>query len=220
MEILIDPQLKHIAPNLKLGIVQGAVAISQYEAALWQDINRCLERITKEMSIETLTRDPEIEALRETYRNLGKDPSRYRGSAEALLRRVLQGKGLYQVNSVVDINNLISLETRRSVGSYDLAKLKPPIVFRIGRPGETYKGIGKGIINIAELPLFADALGPFGSPTSDSERAMITTDTQKVMMVIISPTGASHLHEQLQRAVELLCTHAKAPRASIATMIA
>ena len=85
-------------------------------------------------------------------KNLGKDLSRYRGSAEALLRRVLSGKGMYKINTVVDINNLVSLKTFHPIGSYDLEKIKAPLTFRAGRPGESYKGIGKEVINVEQLP--------------------------------------------------------------------
>jgi DNA/RNA-binding domain of Phe-tRNA-synthetase-like protein len=120
---------------------------------------------------------------------------------------------------VVDINNLVSLETLHSTGSYNLTNLKPPIVFRIGRHGESYKGIGKDFINIAELPVFADEHGPFGSPTSDSERAMITMDTKDILIVIIAFTGSRNLPEQLRRTVNLLCTYAQASEENIQTFI-
>jgi len=102
-----------------------------------------------------------------------------------------------------------------SVGSYNIDNLKPPVVFRIGKQGESYKGIGKEIVNIADLPLFADEVGPFGSPTSDSERAMITLDTKKVIIVVISFTGQDRLKGQLQRTVNLLCDYANASREEI-----
>ena len=133
---------------------------------------------------------------------------RYRGSAEALLRRILSGKSLYRINTVVDINNLVSLRTSHPVGSYDLQNLGSDILFRIGLAGESYKGIGKDIINITDLPVFADASGPFGSPTSDSQRAMIRPETKKVLMIIISFTGRSDLDRSLDYAGRLLHDYA------------
>ncbi len=120
------------------------------------------------------------------------------------MRRVLSGKGLYQINSVVDINNLVSLESLNPAGTYDLEKITPPIELRIGAAGESYKGIGKDLINIESLPVFADAAGPFGSPTSDSERAMVSLETRKVLMVLFSFTGPEDLGHWMQRADELL----------------
>ena len=153
---------------------------------------------------------PPLKALRDAYRALGNDPTRYRGSNEALVRRISQGKDLYRVNTVVDINNLISLETLHSAGTFDLEHVRPPITFRIGQPGEIYSGIGRGEIKIEGLPVFADQLGPFGSTTSDSERAMIRLETARIMMVIISFRGSERLDEAVRRASSLLGKYATA----------
>src|SRR5438046_4113349 len=105
----------------------------------------------------------QVETTRAAYKALGKDPSRYRGSAEALLRRMVAGKGLPEINAVVDVINLVSVESRLPVGLYDLGHVGGEIVFRAGRAGETYKGIGKYDLNLEGLPLFADTVGPHGS---------------------------------------------------------
>ncbi len=217
--ISIDQQLKKLVPNLVLGVVSAPVKVTKNSPLLWKEINKCVKKIESEITLVSLYDIPQIKALRDAYKLIGKDPSRYRGSQEALVRRILQGKGLYQINNIVDINNLVSLETLHSIGVYNTDNLKPPIVFRIGKPGESYKGIGKEVINIAELPLFADEIGPFGSPTSDSERTMIALETKNVIMVIISFTGSEYLRDQLQRIVNLLCNYAETPREKIETVI-
>lgn len=217
--ISIDPQLKRAASNLVLGVVSAAVQVTKNSPQLWKEINRRIKELHSTITLMSLYDVPQIKALREAYKAIGKDPTRYRGSQEALVRRILQGKGLYQINTVVDINNLISLETLHSVGSYDIDNLKPPVVFRIGKQGELYKGIGKEAVNVANLPVFADAIGPFGSPTSDSERAMITLNTKRVMMIIISFTGRDRLEDQLQRTANLLCDYAGASKEQIETVI-
>ena len=150
---------------------------------------------------------PAVAATRQAYRALGKDPARYRPAAEALLRRVAQGKGLSQVDNVVAVNNLLSLETGFSIGTYDLVKLQPPLVFRRGRMGEAYEGIGRGSLNLDGLPVFADGLGPFGSPTSDSGRSMVQGETTRILMVLIgfAPVMAAAAH--LARARGLLEVH-------------
>src|SRR5690242_20212512 len=183
-EISIQPALKARVPNLALGCVSTSVTVEKHNEALWIEIDHHLAHLTATIKPEQTNSIPQIAAMRSAYKALGKDPSRYRGSAEALLRRVLAGKGLYQINSVVDINNLVSLESLNPAGAYDLEKITPPIELRIGAAGENYKGIGKELINIESLPVFADAAGPFGSPTSDSERAMVTLQSQKVLMVV------------------------------------
>ena len=217
--ISIDPQLKKITPNLVLGVVSATVQVTKNSPQLWKEVNKRIKELQSTITLASLYDVPQIKALRDAYKAIGKDPTRYRGSQEALVRRTLQGKGLYQINTVVDINNLISLETLHSVGSYNIDNLKPPVVFRIGKPGESYKGIGKEIVNVADLPLFADEAGPFGSPTSDSERAMITLDTKKVMIIIISFTGQDYLRGQLQRTTNLLCDYADASREEVETAI-
>ena len=219
IKISIDPQLKKAAPNLVLGIVAAPVQFPKNSPPLWKEINGRIKEVDSELTMAKIYDVPQIKALRDAYKALGKDPTRYRGSQEALVRRVLQGKGLYQINTIVDINNLISLETMHSVGAYNVDNLKPPVVFRIGKPGESYKGIGKDVINIAELPLFADEQGPFGSPTSDSERAMITMDAKNIMIIIISFAGQDRLNGQIQRTASLLCDYAGASRDQVETAI-
>jgi len=150
----------------------------------------------------------QVETTRKAYKALGKDPARYRGSAEALLRRVVAGKGLPQINAVVDVINLVSVESRLPVGLYDLRHVVGEIVFRAGRAGETYKGIGKYDLNLEGLPLFADTVGPHGSATSDSERTMVTAATNQVLAVIISFGGTEGLDRWAQRMSALLKQYA------------
>jgi DNA/RNA-binding domain of Phe-tRNA-synthetase-like protein len=149
-------------------------------------------------------------ATRAAYKALGKDPARYRGSAEALLRRVIASKGLPRINAVVDVINLVSVESRLPVGLYDLAAVSGDIVFRAGRAGETYKGIGKYDLNLEGLALFADAIGPHGSATSDSERTMVTASTKSIVALIVSFGGAADLPRWPQRMCELLTLYAAA----------
>jgi DNA/RNA-binding domain of Phe-tRNA-synthetase-like protein len=123
------------------------------------------------------------------FRAWGMDPSKYRPSSEALLRRVVQGKGLYRVSNLVDIGNLGSIETGWPYGCYDRSRLGPPIVFRHGAAGELYEGIGKRTWHLEGRPVLADAHGPFGSPISDSTRSMITKSARAVLAVIYAPSG-------------------------------
>jgi len=139
---------------------------------------------------------------------LGKDPARYRGSAEALLRRIVAGKGFPQINAVVDVINLVSVESRLPVGLYDLAHVTGEVLFRTGRAGETYKGIGKYDLNLEGLPLFADAIGPHGSATSDSERTMVTPETKSVLAIIVSFAGPENLDRWTERMSTLLTQYA------------
>ncbi len=207
IRLAINKDLKTAVPDLALGCISADVLVEKRNEALWREIDRHLAHLSSTIKPEQINSVPQIAAMRGAYKALGKDPSRYRGSAEALLRRVLSGKGLYRINSVVDINNLVSLESLNPAGTYDLEKITPPVELRIGAAGESYKGIGKDLINIESLPVLADAAGPFGSPTSDSERAMVSMETQKVLMVVFSFTGPEGLERWVSRASELLRRH-------------
>lgn len=210
VELKIDSSLSAKIPELVLGALQARVRVSRHDPALWAEIEARVRQLESEHSLAGMAEIAPIRAARSAYRSLGKDPNRYRGSAEALLRRILQGKGLYRINTVVDVNNLVSLESLHPVGCYDLGRLKTPLVFRVETAGESYKGIGKDIINIAELPVFADQEGPFGSPTSDSERSMIRDDSAEILLVVISFAGESGVQEALDRAAVLLGRYAAA----------
>ena len=210
IEVSIDPELRPAAPDLALGLVCASVQVREYDERLWSQMNSLIAGIQQKYDLAALPEVPEIRALRRAFRATGKEPSRYRGSQESLFRRILQGKGLAPINTVVDINNFLSLESRHSVGCYDLAKVCGPVTFRVGRPGESYKPVGKEPVNVAGLPVFADRDGPFGSPTRDSERTMVTLSTVETMMVIISFSGRQGLAEFTRRAADLLKAHASA----------
>src|SRR6266571_947527 len=205
MKLKIDAELKKKCPRTALGCVTALVPAGASPAALLEETKARATEIQKLPFPRGVLESPQVEATRKAYKALGKDPARYRGSAEALLRRVVAGKGLPQINAVVDVINLVSVESRLPIGLYDLGHVSGDIVFRAGRAGETYKGIGKYDLNLEGLPLFADAIGPHGSPTSDSER---TTATHQVLAVIISFAGSEGLGRWVQRMAALLTQYA------------
>ncbi len=208
MQITMDPKLKAKCPRTALGCVTARVEAAASPAALLQEMKTRENEIQKLPFPRGVLESPQVEAARKAYKALGKDPARYRGSAEALLRRVVAGKGLPQINAVVDVINLVSVESRLPIGLYDLGHIVGEIVFRAGRTGETYKGIGKYDLNLEGLPLFADTVGPHGSATSDSERTMVTEATKQVLAVIISFGGAEGLERWAQRMSALLTQYA------------
>ena len=189
--ISIDAEMKAKCPRVALACVTADVATGATPEKLDRELRICEEGILKLAEPKLVLESAQIMATRAAYKALGKDPARYRGSAEALLRRVIAGKGVPRISNVVDVINLVSVESRLPVGLYDLAHVQGDIVFRAGRAGETYKGIGKYELNLEGLPVFCDAIGPHGSPTSDSERTMVTEATKKVIAIIISFGGAS-----------------------------
>ncbi len=208
--IEIAGELRERAPGVSLGVLEASVEVRERDEGLWGEISARVGELERLLAATEISSIPEIAATRAAYKALGKDPSRYRGSAEAMLRRISQGKGLYRVNTVVDVNNLVSLETFHSIGLYDRAHLAPPLVFRRGGAGEEYQGIAKGAINLEGLPVFADGEGPFGNPSSDSARTMIRPETTEVLMAIVSFTGPATLDAALSRAGALLERYASA----------
>jgi DNA/RNA-binding domain of Phe-tRNA-synthetase-like protein len=207
--LTIDPGLKLKCPRAALGFLTALVVTRETPEALVEEMKVRETEILHLPEPRKLLEAPKILATRSGYKALGKDPSRYRGSAEALLRRIISGKGFPQINSVVDSINLISVESRLPIGLYDLARVKGDIVFRPGRAGETYKGIGKYDLNLEDLPVFSDETGPHGSATSDSERTMVTPATRNIAAILVSFGGAEGLESSCQRMTALLQKYAE-----------
>jgi DNA/RNA-binding domain of Phe-tRNA-synthetase-like protein len=208
VNVKIDEGLKKKCPRVALGCVTARVEAGVSPAALTEEMKTRDAEIQKLPFPRGVLASPQVEATRAAYKVLGKDPARYRNSAEALLRRVVGGKGLPVINAVVDVINLVSVESRLPVGLYDLGHVVGDIVFRAGRAGETYKGIGKYDLNLEGLPVFVDTVGPHGSATSDSERTMVTAETREVLAVIVSFGGAENLERWTQRLGALLQQYA------------
>jgi len=177
-------------PSVRLAAVTATgVSVSPSGPALEQEIAVLIERLRREIPLEKLATCDSVQAVRAMFRAWGVDPTHSRPSGEQLLRRVLQGKGLYRVSNVVDLNNLGSCETGWPWGSFDLDRLRPPLVFRHGRPSESYLAIGKETWPVDGKPVLCDAEGPFGSPIRDSQRTKITPTTRSILAVIFAPAS-------------------------------
>src|SRR5579862_7002574 len=207
MEIRIE------LPGVKLGVVEAdGLHVVPVDLGLAKLMDEVSERKRSEFTVESLAEAPAIRAVRAMFREWGMDPSKYRPSSEALLRRVVQGKGLYRVSNAVDICNLGSIETGWPYGCYDRARIRAPIVLRHGASGETYEGIGKKMWHLEGRPVLADPDGPFGSPISDSTRSMITETARDLLVVIYAPAAGAHtsLEQALSRLSERLVEFAGA----------
>jgi DNA/RNA-binding domain of Phe-tRNA-synthetase-like protein len=200
-------------PAVKLGTIEGdAVRVGPADQALAQLMDEVCERKRREFTLESLADSKPVRDVRAMFREWGMDPSKYRPSSEALLRRVVQGKGLYRVSNVVDIGNLGSIETGWPFGCYDRSRIQQPIEFRHGVAGESYEGIGKQTWHLQGRPLLADFQGPFGSPISDSTRSMITESAKDILIVLYVPVGAidASLEVAIKRVIERLTLFAGA----------
>ncbi|HKO04902.1 MAG TPA: phenylalanine--tRNA ligase beta subunit-related protein [Candidatus Acidoferrales bacterium] len=177
-------------PSVRLAAVTAAgVDVAPTGPALEQEIAVLIERLQREIPLEKLAARESVQAVRSMFHAWGLDPTHSRPSGEQLLRRVLQGKGLYRVSNVVDLNNLGSCETGWPWGSFDLGCLRPPLSFRHGCAGEEYHAIGKETWPVDGKPVLCDAEGPFGSPIRDSQRTMVTPATRSVLTVIFAPAS-------------------------------
>ncbi len=210
IDIDISFKLSQVCPDTRLGLIQSDIKYQKNNQILWNEIEKFTYHINSSLNLKQIAQLPVIRHTRDAYLALGKEPARYRCSAEALLRRIVSGKELYRVNNIVDIINFISISSQFSIGCYDFNKLTEPISFDIGKPSEHYKAIGRGMINIENLPVFRDKLGPFGSPTSDSERSMITAQTNRIMIAIIDFNGKDPLEEAMERTITCLEQYAEA----------
>jgi DNA/RNA-binding domain of Phe-tRNA-synthetase-like protein len=207
----IDEEMKRLWPAVRVGCFQYKVKIEKKNEDMWTYLKKDIYKKTKNAIFDYGVNDiPNIKQSRMAYKAFGKDPSRYRVSSEALIRRIGQGKGLYEVNTVVDVNNLISVESGFSAGSYDADKIGDELIFRVGREDETYQGIGKDEVNIANLPVLSDYEGAVGSSTSDSRRAMITEDTKEVLTLIYSFSDNDDLEKAIEYGEEYLVKYAGA----------
>ena len=176
----IDPGLAAIWPDTALGCVFWSAPVLPQEPQLWQYFaSHTQPRLAQMLESTELADMPQIGPSRRAFKAFGRDPGRVRISSEALYRRLRQGKELYHINTAVDANNLVSLETGFSLGTYDLTCLQGDLVLRLGHEGEDYSGIGKDKIDLCRMPLLADTAGPFGCPCSDSQRAMIVENTSE-----------------------------------------
>jgi DNA/RNA-binding domain of Phe-tRNA-synthetase-like protein len=206
-------EIKIALPGARLGVVEadGAGVVLVYPD-LAKLVDQVCARKRAEFTVESLAEAEPVRAVRAMFREWGMDPSKYRPSSEALLRRVVQGKGLYRVSNVVDIVNLGSLETGWPYGCYDRSKISPPVALRHGAAGEKYEGIGKQTWHLEGRPVLADPAGPFGSPISDSTRSMITESAKEIMIVIYAPARVSDasLHMAMTRLKERLAQFAGA----------
>lgn len=185
MKIIVSKEIESVCPNFVGACVGAQVKNSPYCAELWQEIKALGEHYRQVLSTEALKAISGIEATRRVYRACGKDPSRYRPAAEALIRRQLKGKDLYQIDTLVDLVNLASIRYGYSIGGFDADKFQgDTLTLGVGRESEPYEGIGRGMINIAGLPVYRDAVGGVGTPTSDNERTKISLSTTHLVVLI------------------------------------
>lgn len=203
--VSIAPEFKEKWPDMQLYCLECNVAVQPKNEALWLEIVRFSRELRTKLKIEQISKLPAVASSRKGYKAVGKDPARYRLSAEALMRRVLKGNDLYQINNVVDIVNLASASSGFSIGGYDVEKIVGEVTLGIGNANEAYTGLGRVELNIEYMPILRDQIGAFGSPTSDSERTCVAINTRRFLMVYFGFGAHDSLDNEVAYAEELLC---------------
>jgi len=215
MDIIISELIRQACPQLTLSIITCEVENSETPLDLWQEIEEEMEKISSTFTLENIKTHPEISATRQVYKKLGKDPNRYRPSAEALYRRICKGVGIQRVNTLVDIINLISIRSGFSIGGFDAEKIQGDLQLEVGTANDIFQAIGRGILNVEGLPLFKEAAGGIGTPTSDNERTKLTMETRRLLMIINGYSGEKGLQEASEQAKMLLEKYAEAKEVNI-----
>lgn len=184
MEVQIDESIRNSIPNCRLAYITVTdVAVRGTPPALTQEFLQLQAAVAKAYHLDILPTMPRIAAVRTMYKKLNFDPSRYRPASEALVRRVLQNKGLYYVNSAVDVNNYCSIKFLLPFGIYDLSPIQGNVNYRLATEG-TYVNIAGNEVSTNNKPFLTDDMGPFGNPTSDARRTAVTLGTRNLLSVV------------------------------------
>lgn len=204
--IRIRKEVSQLFPDIVIAYLEGKIKNHAENPELWKLLMQKSEEISGSMDEESIRKVDGISAGKQAYRHLGKDPNRYRLSAEALMRRVVKGKTLYPISTAVDALNLVSLCTGITIGGFDALQVKGNIELGIGLPNEEFIAIGRGPLNVENLPVYRDQLGAIGNPTSDSERTQINLSTSNILMLITGFYGLKGIDQVLDQ-LKTLLTH-------------
>lgn len=205
IQITLSEDILAACPDLHVLAIACRVRNTESDLRLWDEIAQEEEMVRQTMKLEEVNKWLPIRATRQAYKKLGKDPNRYRPSAEALRRRILRGLPLYRIDTLVDLINLASIRSGYSIGGFDAMKIQGDrLVLGVGKEGEVYRGIGRGELNIAGLPVYRDDIGGIGTPTSDEERTKIDMETTSLLMIINGYSGENGLMEAGRYTAECL----------------
>ena len=184
-EIVFSDKIKSVAPGLKVLQIEATVSNPPTADSLWLEIMAVADELKATFPLDKLNKRPAIAATRAVYKALGKDPNRYRPSAEALGRRIIQNKGIYRLTSLIDIINLISIKSGYSIGGFDADKVMgQSLTLDAGTSNDVFNAIGRGPLNIEGLPVYRDRVVGIGTPTSDEERTKLTPSTTRLLMLV------------------------------------
>lgn len=215
ISLTVSDKIYSVCPDYAFATIQCEVKNTSFDENLWTEISALEAEIRTTYPIENINKISTIRATRMAYKALGKDPNRYRPSAEALMRRIVKQMDLYQIDTLVDLINLVSIKTGYSIGGFDADKVQGNIALGVGEAGEEFYGIGRGILNIEGLPVYRDSMGGIGTPTSDEERTKISLQTSHLLLIINGYSGRNGLDEAAGWTVALLRKYASATNIEI-----
>ena len=189
MNCRISNDLKNLLPNFSV-IAYEIDFESDFDAMnKSKEVDDYLEKlytlVSSKYNYDEITKIPKLKQTRDGYKKMGKDPSHTRPACEALLRRVVKGNNLYRLGDVNDLGNILSIDPLRSVCVVDKEWLVYDVVIRLGTKEDIYEGINRGLINVTNIPVYTDEIGPFGCPTSDTLRTCVTSSTKSILVMII-----------------------------------
>ena len=219
--IIFSDKIRRAAPGLKVIQICATCSNNPTSEQLWNEIEQECKRIESSYKIEEINKRPGIASTRAAYKALGKDPNRYRPSSEAMCRRIVNGKGLYRLTTLIDVINLISIASGYSIGGFDADKIEgDSLTLDAGTRDDIFNGIGRGQLNIEGLPVYRDAKGGIGTPTSDEERTKLTSDTTHLLMLVNIYGEEMGMEETISMIKSNLERHAGASSFSISIHVA
>lgn len=205
IEITVSEELRSNCPDFAGAALIVRAKNTLHSVGLWEEIEAFSLELKSTLQMSDVRHNKQIAATREAYRSFGKDPNRYRPSAEALRRRILRDLPLYQIDTLVDIINLVSLKTGYSIGGFDFDKIEGrELVLGVGKANEPFEAIGRGQLNIEGLPVYRDQIGGIGTPTSDEERTKLDLETTTLLALFNGYSGKEGLKEAVKYAQSLL----------------
>lgn len=211
IKIEVTDDIRNSCSQFVGAAILARVQNNAYNAELWTDINDFITTYKASHKMEDIKNNAAIKATREAYKILGKDPNRYRPSSESLCRRIIKEQSLYNVNTLVDLLNFVSMSSGYSIGGFDCDKIKgDTITLGIGKENEPYEGIGRGVLNIEFLPIYRDSEGGIGTPTSDNERTKLDLESTSLLTIINSFNGKESLEYASKKMISLLTKYANA----------
>lgn len=207
----VDKRIIEACPQLKIGLIQADVVNSDTPDELWDELLREAELIKSKYQLLEINQRPAVAATRRLYKALGKDPGRYRVASEALCRRIIKGLGLYRLTTLIDVVNLVSIKSGYPISGLDFAKISGNALYLgVGEHDEPYAGIGRGMLNIENMPVYRDAIGGIATPTSDEERTKFTLNTTTVQINVNGFGPEMDMDQTVQYMANLLEKYASA----------